>query len=85
MLAVPQRKMHNSPCPILPDLTLRQCASGWQVRTADVAFAGTDSDIYASWRCGSTAVTTAQHFLDCGVSRGEVLSGDLDDINCFER
>ncbi|KAL4428160.1 hypothetical protein ABPG75_002249 [Micractinium tetrahymenae] len=60
---------------------------GWKVtvRAADVLFAGTDSDIYASWSCGSTTVTTSQQFLDCSLSLGEVLSGELSDVNCFER
>ncbi|KAL4420183.1 hypothetical protein ABPG77_008319 [Micractinium sp. CCAP 211/92] len=60
---------------------------GWKVtvRTADVLFAGTDSDVFASWSCGATAVTTGAQFLDCSVSLGEVLSGELSDVNCFER
>ncbi|PRW60704.1 lipase [Chlorella sorokiniana] len=59
---------------------------GWKlgVGTAPKFGAGTNGDISVSWRCGATPATNGLLPLDCKLSLGELLSGDLDDLNCFQ-
>lgn len=40
--------------------------------------------VQAAWRCGPKAATKGLLPLDCKLSLGELLSGDLDDLNCFQ-
>ncbi len=39
--------------------------------------------LQVAWRCGARAATNGLLPLDCKLSLGELLSGDLDDLNCF--
>lgn len=59
---------------------------GWKlgVGTASKLGAGTNGDISVAWRCGPKAATKGLLPLDCKLSLGELLSGDLDDLNCFQ-